>query len=115
MIVMSEPPRDLQAAADALRVAELQADAAMHGETIAQAGIRRARAALNRDGRVSAAAWKSMTVHTRTILVTMNTSRHDAERAALGGWDQFSDSEQCAIGAAARQWRRELEGASWLR
>jgi len=110
-------PRDLGASHDELRTAELQADAALNGETVARAAVRRARAALDaqRPGGVSGATWRAMSLQVRELLVSMATTRRDVEAAALTPWQQLPDEERQCIGSLAREWRRQLEGAGWLR
>ena len=110
-------PRD-PGLSSALLQAELQADAAMHSDGIRQAAVRRARATLNAQhgrGGITAAVWRSISPELRQVLCTMATARRDVEAAAATPWAQLSDDERICIGSLARQWRRELEGAAWLR
>lgn len=105
----------------ALTVDELRADAALHGETVQQAAIRRCRdvceAAARRRGRggLGGEQWRRMAPELRQVLVAMATDRRDPESAALLPWDQLTPDERIAIGSTARDWKRQLEGAGWLR
>lgn len=109
-------PRDLGPNHDALRVAELMADAALHGETIAQAGMRRARDAMQRARpNLPSEAWRRMSTEVRQLLVAMATDRRDPDAAALLPWSQLTEEERLSVGVLAREWRRQLDGAGWLR
>lgn len=109
-------PRDLSEAREELRVAELQADAAMRGESIAQAGIRRARDAMQRARpNLPGEAWRKLTPDVRQLLIAMATDRRDAQAAAQLPWAQLSDDERLCVGALAREWRRQLDLSGWLR
>lgn len=115
---MSAAPRDLSAAHAEMRTAELQADAALHGETIAQAGIRRARDAIDRGrkgGPVSGQMWRRMSVELRAVVLSQASERAEPLEAAAMPWEQLSEAEKLTVGSLARQWRRELDGAGWLR
>lgn len=96
---------------------ELRADAALHGETIAQAAVRRARAAIeaHRPVKLSAQTWRRMSSELRAVLVSLGTARRDVDACDGMQWEQFSEAERVAMGAMAREFRRQLEGAGWLR
>lgn len=111
-------PRDLGQAHAELRTAELQADAAMHGETVAQAAIRRCRETLNKGrprGGITGEKWRLITPELRQMLAAMATNRTDPEAVAVMPWEQLSADEKLSIGSLARDWRRQLDGAGWLR
>lgn len=99
----------------------LELDAAMHGESIAAAAMRRCRAAMDRGQTakgsppMAAQAWRAMSVHMREILVSMATDRKDPQRDACQAWGSFTDAERAALGATAREWHRQTQGAQWLR
>ena len=105
-------PRELSAA---LAREDLHTEAALRGETIGAAALRRCRDALDRGGHVSASAWRGMPPALREVLLTLCTDRTDTEGAALMPWRQLTQDERNAIGATARTWAQALKGAAWLR
>lgn len=111
---MSAAPSTNEAAA--LRLADLRADAALHGESIPAALRRRVGREAAAAGNCPAArAWRAMALPTREALVTLCTNPRDLTAAAVQPWSAFSAAEQIAIGGTARQWRRDMMHAGWLR
>lgn len=101
---------------------EVQALAALRGVSVRVAAVDKARAALSRQaaargvqGGLGAQQWRRMDEGLRAVLVMMVTNRPDPQVAALLPWAQFSDDERLTVGALARAWGRQLDGAGWLR
>jgi len=106
---------------DDFAVENLRAAAAVRGMTIAQLATARCMAKVE-EKRVAAGAqpissgtWRCMSVELRAHLLTVATERADPLRDAAQGWSDFNQDEQIAIGALAREWRRQLVNAGWLR
>lgn len=101
---------------------EVQALAALRGVSVQVAAVAKGRDALNRQaesrgvsGGLFGQAWRRMAPELRQVLIALGTDRRDTEAAAALPWAQLSADERIAVGALARDWRRQLETAGWLR
>lgn len=114
-------PRNLAPAAADLDADNLATVAALKGVAVWQAGIERCRAAVDRAsvargaGTVAAGVWRRMSPELRAMLLMSCTDVRDPMTAAAGAWGDFSEDERNTIGATAREFRRQLERAGWLR
>lgn len=61
------------------------------------------------------AVWRAMSASMREVLCSLYTDSKRPDQAALQAWESFSEAERVAMGAAAREWRRQLDGAALLR
>lgn len=82
---------------------------------VGDAALQRTRALLDRRGSVSGAAWRAISPQLREVLLSLCTDRRNVDADSLMAWGQLTPDERAAIGATARTWRRELQGAAWLR
>lgn len=104
------------AALDAVHVAELQAEAALSQRSIGQVVIERARRSYGQAGAgLPASVWARLHESTRMLLLMVVTDREKPAEAARLPWASFEPGEQAAIGALARQLRKDLARAEWLR
>lgn len=107
--------------AAAARLAGMRAIAAVQGVPLHRVAVESARDALERSRKarglrpLSAGAWLRLSVELRAHLLTIATDTADPMRRAQGSWNDLSADERIAVGAAAREWRRQLEDAHWLR
>jgi hypothetical protein len=101
---------------------ELQALAALRGVNERVASVARAREALNAQakgrgvvGGLGGQAWRRMAPELRQVLLSLATDRPNVEAAAAMPWEQMSEVERLSIGVLAREWKRQIDGAGWLR
>jgi hypothetical protein len=98
---------------------QVGAEAAAQTEELWAAGIRRCREAVER-GRaqrrsVADETWARINPDLRVLMLTMASTRRDADDLALLPWSKLPEAERVAVGSYARQLERELHGAGWLR
>lgn len=117
--VMTAPsaPRDLSASLADLQAGSLAAISALTGESIGSCAIRLCREKLERStkGGIAHGVWRRMSVNLRAYLIAECTNRSNPHGAAEQAWGDFSDDERISLGAAAREWRRQLESVGYLR
>ncbi|MFY7915870.1 MAG: hypothetical protein ACOVPA_14530 [Rubrivivax sp.] len=105
--------------AQAIRLAELRAEAALRAETLPQAALRRCRDAVDAgratERSIASTTWRALSLDLRRVLVALCTDARDMDNAANAAWHSFSVDERRRMGAVARDWRRNLERAGWLR
>jgi hypothetical protein len=106
-------------AAEAIRLAELRAEAALRAETLPQAALRRCRDAVDAgratERSIASTTWRALSLDLRRVLVALCTDVRDMDAAANAAWHSFTVDERRRMGAVARDWRRNLERAGWLR
>lgn len=109
--------RDLGPVWSDLKAANLAAVAALHGESVAHCALRLCRESLERNtrGGVASGVWRRMSVNLRAYLIAECTNRQSPHLDALQAWGDFTDDERISLGAAAREWRRQTDGAGYLR
>jgi hypothetical protein len=64
---------------------------------------------------IAARKWRSMSPALRWCLLLQCTAADDPARLADAQWHALTPEQRTQVGAAARQWRRELEAAGLLR
>lgn len=112
-----------QAVAEAAHHHALQAEAAARGmrpgHVIAERArnVAAARRGATKADTLAGQTWRAMHPRVRTMLVMLEAqdAEGDPRAIALQPWGSFSASDQCRIGAAAREIGRELGRAEYLR
>lgn len=95
----------------------LAMEAAATGRPFHAVAADRCRSILASSARVARAneCWRTMPLSARLVLASLCLSDDNIERAAGRPWQSFTSDEQARIGAAARDLRRGLGCADWLR
>lgn len=74
------------------------------------------RAAAERPEWSAATVWRRMGLEARMVLVSLCVpGEGDPTREATRTWESFTHDQRAAMGACARQLRRDLAGADFLR
>lgn len=101
---------------DAMRVSELQHEALLAKTSVGAVVVERARRMCGTSSAgLPSNVWQRMHESTRMLLLMVVTDRQKPEKDAKLPWSAFEPGEQAAIGALARQLRKDLERAEWLR
>lgn len=108
-------PRNLAATFADINAATPMAAAAMTGEPVGAATLRRIRASLNDGGKLSQERWRSMPLEVRELILTMACpDLDDVKAAAWLPWPSLTEDQRAKAGAYARWLRKMLDGSAWL-